>query len=866
MAHSPDVEHVRPSWLNAEQIVPNQASFVVPELRRRRLELGVARDDGFPGYVNDEKGLYGKEFFLQHEETRAFLEADPNYQFASLVAGFTDAPVTEYYNESSVAEEVRDRVLRAQNEAARARSSVQYIETLRKRVADLSVREKEALKRKQEADATQKRLVTTRKAASQALGRVGQELKTAKDSKAEFGNRTMFDYLTRGASALHGNEGFRDEAFYIEMLSINDAVCQQHAQSVQEQEKRTGNVAEEIPATSRLAFYLAFLVAYADSASLQTLVGSRVLWEHDSVYGKDPRQYSNDLLRLKRFLFDTNNPNYLYYKFITVGSYALIRLMQTRANSVLDLVQRVVVQRTDANEDEATTIQLFENVTYTLLLLPEEGGDEDDFGAAADIAFTEDQRAQFRDHVAMTRDAPIHYVNVLLSLMQPAIRLCFSSIAYDGNTTLPLQQLGGRPGGTVPRRLYSRYLGDDMVHRAYTAKNTTEREEALKIESRTRRSTRRNKARFAGIGAPQKHDQDANIDAIKNDLELLPGLLALSAGIFVHSLAKDPGSTAVYSGTDQTIAHLMMDAKASNAIGEIQTLSANKYGSYDEKTPYFDDLRRRALLLYAVDPVSQLLVVARSLPGLPARATAADYTTLMNGSDDEKLAVLDERLLEADPDKQVAVLPLALQLKTKTLKTAYWIATEDNPVSLADLANKEAQEAHKTLRDLLDRAENELNERVLESDRNAIQRAGNNADSGRDLIIDPRAALNELNTGTVRLTPLFRSALSKAERLVYQFAPCLRSWSRHRLQHDLTGGSVFAELVANQIYKVRIRFPDEYRSNKAVALQMRDEQSLITELKYLAGGFRRQCINSLPTYRSRPYGFAYDGSLSTYFH
>ncbi len=104
-------------------------SFDVPELRKRaRRGDRVPAEDGTwvePGSDPTEGGRYGPQWREEAISRQKILEADPNFQFLSLVAGAANTRVSRLYDENSVGEAMRARISEGQARLASQEAQIE---------------------------------------------------------------------------------------------------------------------------------------------------------------------------------------------------------------------------------------------------------------------------------------------------------------------------------------------------------------------------------------------------------------------------------------------------------------------------------------------------------------------------------------------------------------------------------------------------------------------------------------------------------------------------------------------------------------------------------------------------------------------
>ena len=120
----------------------DDSSFVVPELQEHNRDRPVLRQDGLTwdrtGPNKDYRGPFNKDWMDEFELRRKLLEANPDYSFFSLVAGFANSPIEQLYDVGDIQTIIRrERSIEAQERASLARAGQIKLTQRQQELADL---------------------------------------------------------------------------------------------------------------------------------------------------------------------------------------------------------------------------------------------------------------------------------------------------------------------------------------------------------------------------------------------------------------------------------------------------------------------------------------------------------------------------------------------------------------------------------------------------------------------------------------------------------------------------------------------------------------------------------------------------------
>lgn len=853
---SPEIdvyEDLDGEFLNSGAIVPGQSLATVHELKRRRLHEGFTRPDGYPGRINDNNGPYGLRKFMEMLDIERILDRDPNMTFVRLVAGFTNEPVTEFYNKNSVERSVLTAMETAQQRRAEFANSSKFVELSEKRVRQLR-EERDANRAKlSRLNLLQSEHTAGVKRLNAALAKGIEEMEPLKSlTKIDIANDTTqntFDVLTRGAVLHSGTGGYSSDTFRVELTTAVQIVCSNIAQDAKEPELKTFFESES-PTTADVALLLAFLFALGEESELQTMLASTPQFQSTSRYHKEPRLYVEHLLQLRQLLFFSNNPNYLHYKHITIGTYVKLVEMHEAADLGTERPARVFVKPDATNEISQETINVLNDLDYTVLLRPRVAGEADG------VYLSEEQRIAFKGYVAETRNAPAVYLRLLRSLIEPAYHALFGHIAYK---QAPENELGGRRGSARPRTLYE--VRDSPTQKKYNGEGATkdERAEALSVRAKRRSArTRTQISIFIPSALPNKHADSVAATATvnKSAFKTLPGMLILAVGIYSHSIASPNG------GTDQSLAHLLADG-----IEHAAPINAQLNRLYEEvvdSETYRKMLRRYVQEKYLADAAAQAVLreeaARRELQLDQLRMEQQAYQQLKNAKTAaEKLKIIGESLLSlSDEEGQPTDKQKLLLEETTQLPVLVKVAEDQNQIQ-TELTNSiaSARDSLKKKDKELDDALNILNDRLEQRNSNQNALGSNGPPNLQDWQIDPEFVYNTINTGVIRLSSIFVSAMTAADSLIDAHVQGMRGWSPEQRQTTPHIASLYASLVAAQIHGIQINFPDRYRNAAAAAHQKMSVVSILQRLRELTSA-RYYCsppsMTSMQVRRGNIYG------------
>jgi len=847
-------------------IRPSDPSFEVPELKRRRRQDGWLRQDGDPTRVNDPGGLYGQKYVDAERAVREALEADPNYQFVRMVAGNTDAQIEDYYEVSAVQEEVRRRVLRAQQTAVEQRQSLDFIRVLRTQLAD---QEKLLAEKKQDRDdhiADRRDLEAGRdnyKAARDllakaldfnqylALPRAQQRAQilapfdTSKPTnnfiRTSFGAALLFDFLTRGAVIEHGLNGYAGEPFRRQIESIVDRACGK----LPDGQDDIASVKKDIPLTSRLALYLATLEAVMQTPQLFQKAMELSDHRQGSQYDSEPSTYGGDLEVLHSLIFGAfveDGANYLYYGDITLGLYIHLGLMHRRSGSLLPRVERPTVPG-GGGGGASRRRRNIGGVDVIIDIEDDELEKVDLTTDEADQVLTEQQKRQYRNKPlpAANERAAGDALSLLVELLKPMFDAVFPFVFYSAaalESNSRELSFGGRPGDFEPLRVLD--IGSNPADGRVDSLDPIPAQgemPQLVIETRSGRS-RRGKSKFAPSGARVSLVGTAFENLfIGEEYSSFVGVLFLAIGIFEHAMRE--------STTAQTTRFLVTYgfARGETLVGEIvDTLALDEA----QAQKYLDNYRKRRVIDDLLPQVAVLLsTVERAAPEASAnsRLTTDDLELLrrfirLDASDpdykrtSEAAFEVYEKRLGSDGAKALPAASQTALIKTMSnqrLNNLVDLGDYDN--ALIDARAKVTKIDNKItgLESEIDGLRDDIEKRVKQTDEEVKDRLERGLQPSAT--VDPRVAMSVANTGVVRLTPMFSAALASAFEKVRMYVDGLQQATFQQLQRNTHYRTAFAQLVANEIHSTRIRFPDVYRTQNAQAQQLRQEQTIINNLR-----------------------------------
>lgn len=866
-------------------IRPSDPSFIVPGLKKRRKDTGYLRDDGDPTPVNDPAGLFGQQYLDEKATVQKLLDEDPNMAFVRLVAGFTDARVTEYYEIDRITAVARQRIREAQQRAVEARQSGSAIAGLRAREKELEARiaalrkladNRTADHRDWIASANQYKAVLTQTetvlgkaaylrgqdAAAVASGLLNAVTRNNANAKHRYGHgaRIVFDFATRAAVISAGPSGFTSDQFRRQIESVIDRT----AGSINVAGSLNQQIKADIPSTSRLAFGLSVLRALVTSPGLyEFLSGENATVVHlraGSDYDETKSLYGVDLEKLDSLIFNKNAEaglNFLVYTNITRALYVHLVRMHARSGSLVSKPEKPADpnQGPRGNRRAVGGINVVIDIDDDVVDGAEPGVDND---------FLSPQQISDLRNKPLDNPSAASTVDLLNELLQPMIQAVFPFLFYADADLPPdssVVQFGGWGDSGDIRRMFGVGGGNppgivDEINPLQGGNLSM----AARIAAETRkpragsgRSRRNVQSRFARIEAHRNEAGDAQF-YVSPDYDTFSGLLFLAVGIFHHALEQNTVSV--------TTRHLIIDGFHHET--ELTTELATVLGLDNAATEAYLDRRRKFVVKRDLLPfVAGFLSLAGRLGNEQISGdlllTSADVDHLrqfLADPDDDRLSGIAfdiyENLVGADGRTKAsgatrtevihslsnAKVDSAVRGNAFTQIAAHIVGERDKAKS--DLA---------TTNDQLTDLRIDIDERVSKSE--AETKAGIAKTLKPDHTPDPSVALSPANTGVVRLTPIFSSALAAAHKRVTNYVEGLGHATQTLLQRDPRLNSLFAELVALEISEIRIRFPDVYRQESAEKRMLRKAQSIINDFRLVSGRANGRVARSIISSTSR---------------
>jgi len=858
-------------------IRPSDSTFEIPALKRRRKQKGWLREDGDPTPVTGDKKPYGQDYLDQQEEVRKIMEADENYNFVRLVAGYTDAQVQEYYDVSPVQEFIRRRTLRAQEEAERQRRGGEFVKQLQsqdKRLQTL-VEDKEAeidrlARMRRDAVTAPRNYNAAKKSAIAAMEKTAfvrvdsnslrdwaKKRFIAKDNYSSAEALFVFDYATRMSVVEHGASGFKSPVFRRQIERAIDQTCQ----SLKPEKNDVKQVHEAIPLTSRLALYLATLRAVVNSDQLFVATVNNAKHDLGSAYKEKPDLYGQDLEALDALVFfkdrnagkddNAEGGNYLQFKKMTYGLYVRLRAMRRNSGSLMpeiprpNLPQQTSAKNTGPQEYDVGGGKIIIDLDEDLL----EGVDV--LTADGDEVLTEQQKRQFKNEpYDLPEPGPVDAQALFVDLLKPMFEAAFPFMFYEESQLSPQAEaslFGGHYRNVTPLKMLdlepnekADFVDEYDVEFDFSASDQTKQSQSQLEETsadliiRTRRQKIRGRAKkpLSVEAHLTSIDLQNTASNLGSEWAGFAGVMALAVGIFEHSVRRNT--------IGETQRHLMRDGMAKYYVF-LKSLISVLGRQESSVEAYLKAYRKYLVIDRMLVPVAQILLVYEERLASPDYAgntltsfvSSVDMETLRSflaadesESDYKSVAEQAFEIWEKRIGKSSVPLPPdGLIILTKSNKELEHVSTL--VVAFDAVLQEKIREETKTMRDYQQKqkkARDDINKILNETDEQRKKRIEN---TYNPLVYDPRVALSVENTGIVRLAPIFTSSLASALNKVQSFVPGLENATAPKLQSHPDFKTNFARLVANEIYNTRLSFPNVYRAESAKSRQVTIEQSII---------------------------------------
>lgn len=841
--------------------------FVNEELRRIRRQEGWLPNNGVA--KRRKGGRFGEAYLEEVRRVDAAIRNDPRFEFVQLVAGFTNQETEDVFDQTAIEAETERFVSAQQRRVQADRDSAGALQRLANEINSIDERIVGAERSVDALADAQLRLCSALTDYRNGIDRANEAytkadyLRNVREgeisrfltrSVAAF-PRNLFDLLTRWAIMAYGDweTAFSQNLFTDKLESIVDVAAEAVKDRIAGQ-ITNAEVAANMPATSRLALYIATLHAIV-TANLHTRPLRSAAFAAGSSYAAQPSAYGEALRRLYLALFRSGGEglNYLNYDTITLGLYAVLVDMHRASGSAAPRPARpqVAEQAGDGPASRSRRNPKTVGGVEVILEIPDEdllgalesGGAEDDDGTS-NVGMTPEQLRDMRNKPQQSVTISEDIVSLLLELLRPAVTGYMPQMLYRP-PTLDRDSLESQAGGVSDE---TRLLFAWVKSVAADDDDDDDVDDKLaRVSSRfspQRRSKRTTRSRFRRVAA----DVDpATLRSAEQQLTPeygnLAGVLVLAIGIFHHAL--------VSNSTDISIEHLLAEAvpflpELATAVERALLLELQAQApAYIEF--YRRELQRRQLLEPAARAVQALQDAAAQMERVDGteqffeyanrtRAALPAFTALdveNEQSVDRALTALEKRLANATDYDGTRIVT--------TDSVAFLLQVEEQ---LCDDASSPVAQRLALLRNRLDtlresRAQlaTARQRRILEEDQARVDRAGEEA---RDTaVVDPAVAMSFRNTGIFRLTPLLMAGIAAAAETVRSNVLSLAYATTEFLQTEPSVRVLFAQLVAAKMNKATILNPTMYRSDGSLNLSLRSEVSIVNEMRVRVGDVTR---------------------------
>lgn len=813
-------------------IAIRQRTTEIEKLAKRRRTKGFQREDGEPELYgkqgSDER--YGSEWQDEHALRMQLLEADPNYEFATLVQGNlnpSQSTLEDLVDTSGVDLAVRAQIRRAKESAREARQRVGTVETLRRNLAQ----RKEALQEERaEADKASDKLkewtrslseLATNKpeaakqlqlAAKDSFASAGTFLVSRDTSDASLVGAALFDLMTRTAVMRFGDRGILNAGFARDLLAWFRAHFMQRLDEFQQAavaepaKERAKFIADNLgPQASTLALYLAMLRSVTRPPGLLQRIVKQINFRDGSAYAKQPELYIGELIALAALLMpdsgETQSAASDLLMFESVSLVLVAHINRMLRNSLYDGAQVTQPKTLAPSADKKTPRKTRRGAARG----------EGAVGAGevridiADIVleqmargeagtFTEEELAAERQKLFVnvdrdnTRMALIHLLAPLFSLGIGRSFYVLSDPLTEENRVL-LAEGGlpdaGRFGGVYP-----------TFDAALSAKNT-----------------------LGYQGTPSLF-----LFAIK--------LLAMSIG--------DAAGAQRYAQLKQMPAY-----EAGDYEKMLRSFYENTQRGLTEWSAYEAYMRKRIIKRLLLKPMAAIAVLAGentnggagddalserdaeklrryALAGKVLGANEADTMLL----EDEVFDILENRVTGEGASRATAESAL---VKTRSNEAIFGYVNDASVTkhlrAEADKAKKQKAAQKKVIAEL----EAKLSALLLQTPEQEERQIEKNFDA--EYSASRSWAQRPENSGLIRFNARFNSALANAHLKVRQYAKNLHRVPQETLQRHAATRASYARLVALEILLTEINNPTAYKRDKAFDELRQQMVSVINELK-----------------------------------
>lgn len=309
---------------------PVRSIHEIPELRKRRRELGYQAEDGTDEMRGNKPGdLFSEEYLREYAEREMLLDKDPYVRFAKAVSGSSNKAREAFIVQSDLQRAVGQRVIDAAERVRADRAARSQADSTGRRIDEQETRVRSAsngLAREQELandlEATREQFLqffVSGNAFKDHLERALIPLKDQNTSAAIFRKLTVEVVTLSGAGAIA-----RTGANVVQEVAIKVANLQRDL---------TDAVKNGMPTTALLALDLATL--YHSVATIGVLgrlaLDGAFVHRAGSEYAAAPDLYVRDLTTLEKLLFGAGTDDRLFYTKISFLLYAHLNKMRRRA-------------------------------------------------------------------------------------------------------------------------------------------------------------------------------------------------------------------------------------------------------------------------------------------------------------------------------------------------------------------------------------------------------------------------------------------------------------------------------------------------------------------------------------------------------
>lgn len=309
---------------------PVRSIHEIPELRKRRRELGYQAEDGTDEMRGNKPGdLFSEEYLREYAEREMLLDKDPYVRFAKAVSGSSNKAREAFIIQSDLQRAVGQRVIDAAERVRADRTARSQADSTGRRIDEQETRVRSAgerLAREQELDndltATREQFLRFFENGGALIDRLQEALKKPdrEDTSGAIFRRLTVDVVTLSGPGAIARTG----ANVVQEVAIKVANLQGDL---------TEAVKNGMPTTALLALDLATLYHSVAAVGVlgQLALDGAFVHRAGSEYAAAPDLYVRDLTTLEKLLFGAGTDDRLFYTKISFLLYAHLNKMRRRA-------------------------------------------------------------------------------------------------------------------------------------------------------------------------------------------------------------------------------------------------------------------------------------------------------------------------------------------------------------------------------------------------------------------------------------------------------------------------------------------------------------------------------------------------------